>query len=157
MMRSNMQGKRSKARPAVQLLLISGILCGIPLLVFSAGANPDALLATMQRELQRASAALAKSDPAPYYLSYSVSDFDGATVAAMNGSLLVSSHATAASGGRGNARGLVRAGQYAWPEPGLRDEFGHCFPWMEIRTPRLACFGSLPIANTSGLLRRLCK
>ena len=92
MMRSNMQGKRSKARPAVRLLLISGILCGIPLLVFSAGANPDALLATMQRELQRASAALAKSDPAPYYVSYSVSDFDGATIVAMNGSLVISSH-----------------------------------------------------------------
>jgi TldD protein len=92
MMRSKMQGKRSKARPAVQLLLISGILCGIPLLVLAAEANPDALLATMQRELQRASAALAKSDPAPYYVSYSVSDFDGATVAPMNGSVVVSSH-----------------------------------------------------------------
>ena len=44
MMRSNMQGKRSKARPAVQLLLISGILSGIPRLVFSAVANPDGLL-----------------------------------------------------------------------------------------------------------------
>src|SRR5271154_1302879 len=93
MMRSKMEAKRSNARLAVQLLLISGVLCGIPMLVFSAGTNPDALLATMQRELQRASAALAKSDPAPYYLSYAVTDSDSAGVAAMNGSLLVSSHA----------------------------------------------------------------
>jgi TldD protein len=85
------QGTRSKTLPALQLLLAFGILCGIPLLVFSAAANPDALLATMQRELQRASAALAKSDPAPYYMSYSVSDSDNAAVAAMNGSLLLSS------------------------------------------------------------------
>jgi TldD protein len=92
MMQSNGQVRRSKARLAVQVLLISGIFCGIPLLLFSAGTNSDALLATMQRELQRAGAALAKSDPAPYYLGYSVSDFDGATVAAMNGSLLLSSH-----------------------------------------------------------------
>ena len=92
-MRSKTEAKRSKTRLAFQLLLISGILCGIPILVFSAGTNPDALLATMQRELQRASAALAKSDPAPYYLSYAVTDSDSAGVAAMNGSLLVSSHA----------------------------------------------------------------
>src|SRR5579862_6375843 len=89
---SKMQGERSRARRAVRFLLISGIVCGVPLLAFSAGATPDGLLATMQRELQRASAALAKSDPAPYYLSYSVSDSDSATVAAMNGSLLVSTH-----------------------------------------------------------------
>src|SRR5580704_8854216 len=93
MMQSKMPGKRSKAGPVIQLLLISSILWGIPLLVFSAGTNPDSLLATMQRELQRASAALAKSDPAPYFVSYTVSDFDGATVSAMNGALLVSSHA----------------------------------------------------------------
>jgi TldD protein len=73
-------------------LLVVVILCGIPLLVFSAAGNPDTLLATMQKELQRASAALAKSDPAPYFLSYSVADLDSAAVVAMNGSLVVSSH-----------------------------------------------------------------
>lgn len=85
------QRTRSNVPPAVQLLLTFGILCGIPLVMFPAAANPDALLATMQRELQRASAALAKSDPAPYYMSYSVSDSDSADVAAMSGSLLFSS------------------------------------------------------------------
>jgi len=72
--------------------LVGAILCGVPLLVFSAAANPETLLATMQRELQRASAALAKSDPAPYFLSYSVADLDSATVVAMNGSIVISAH-----------------------------------------------------------------
>ncbi len=68
------------------------ILCSIPLLVLSAAGNPDTLLATMQKELQRANAALAKADPAPYFLSYSVADLDSAAVVAMNGSLVISSH-----------------------------------------------------------------
>jgi predicted Zn-dependent protease len=46
----------------------------------------------MQKELQRASAALAKSDPALYFLSYSVADMDSASMLAANGSLVVSSH-----------------------------------------------------------------
>lgn len=91
-MQLKMQGGRSKAGPAVQLLIIYSVLFGVPLLMFSAGADPDTLLATMQRELQRASAALSKSDPAPYYMSYSVSDIDGTTIAAMNGSLVASLH-----------------------------------------------------------------
>ncbi len=73
-------------------LLVVAILCCIPLLVFSAAANPETLLATMQKELQRANAALAKADPAPYFLSYSVADLDSAAVVAMNGSLVISSH-----------------------------------------------------------------
>ena len=87
-MRSKRPGFWSLFRP----LLVCATLCGIPLLVFSAAANPDTLLATMQKELQRASAALAKSDPEPYFMSYSVSDFDDANVAAANGSLVVSTH-----------------------------------------------------------------
>ena len=73
-------------------LLVVAILCSIPLLVLSAAGNPDTLLATMQKELQRANAALAKSDPAPYFLSYSVADLDSAAVVATNGSLVISSH-----------------------------------------------------------------
>jgi predicted Zn-dependent protease len=42
----------------------------------------------MQRELQRAGAALAKSAPPTYYISYSVSDVAGATLAASNGAML---------------------------------------------------------------------
>jgi predicted Zn-dependent protease len=65
----------------------------MPGLIFSAGPAPDALLTTMQRELQRAGAALAKSDPPAYFLSYAVADVDGASLAASNGAMLTSSRA----------------------------------------------------------------
>lgn len=44
----------------------------------------------MQHELQRATASLAKSSPAPYYLSYSATDLDGVLVAGGNGSVSLS-------------------------------------------------------------------
>ena len=74
-------------RAAVSSLLL---LCGIPLAALSSPPRPDVLLQTMQRELQRATSSLAKSDPAPYYLSYAVSDGDGATIAGSGGGLLAS-------------------------------------------------------------------
>jgi TldD protein len=46
----------------------------------SRNEKKDALLSTMQQELQRAQASLGKLDPAPYYLSYSVYD-QGVSVA----------------------------------------------------------------------------
>src|ERR1700689_541314 len=62
--------------------------CGIPR--FSAGSAPDLLLQTMQQELKRANTLLAKSEPAPYYLSYAVTDIDGSAIVAANGSLMIS-------------------------------------------------------------------
>jgi len=44
----------------------------------------------MQRELERATASLAKSSPAPYFLSYAVTDTDGEVVVGTNGSLGIS-------------------------------------------------------------------
>ena len=44
----------------------------------------------MQHELHRATTSLAKSDPAPYYLSYAVSDGVGIAIAATGGGLIVS-------------------------------------------------------------------
>ncbi|HYL68337.1 MAG TPA: hypothetical protein VEX69_04160, partial [Candidatus Limnocylindria bacterium] len=44
----------------------------------------------MQRELQRATTALSKSNPAPYYLSYTATDIDGFFIAGANGSLISS-------------------------------------------------------------------
>jgi TldD protein len=85
--------KRPRSRrliPAATLLIALGTA---PLLTRSAGPAPDALLTAMQRELQRASAALAKEDPPAYYLSYSVADVDDATLAASNGAPLSSSRA----------------------------------------------------------------
>jgi TldD protein len=44
----------------------------------------------MQQELKRATTALAKSDPAPYYLSYDVTDGEGTTIVGADGGLLIS-------------------------------------------------------------------
>jgi TldD protein len=48
----------------------------------------DILLATMQRELQRATIHLKRLDPAPYFVSYSVYDQEGTVVVGGLGSLL---------------------------------------------------------------------
>jgi TldD protein len=66
------------------------ILCLPASALFSATSPPDALLTAAQKELQRANSALAKSDPAPYFISYSIADADSATIAASNGGLLMS-------------------------------------------------------------------
>src|SRR6202050_1138197 len=63
-------------------------VCVIP--NFSSGSAPDSLLQILQDELKRANASLAKSDPAPYYLSYAVADSKGTVIVAMNGSLVLS-------------------------------------------------------------------
>jgi TldD protein len=63
-----------------------------------ATAKADPLLTTMQRELQRASAELAKSQPAPYYLSYTVRDQDATFVAAGQGAIISSIQARARLG-----------------------------------------------------------
>jgi TldD protein len=72
------------------------------LLVLFAGANfawsrdgvpdsePDPVLKTMQQELERAKSGLAKSDPAPYFISYSVYDQELVGVAGSLGSILTS-------------------------------------------------------------------
>jgi TldD protein len=62
----------------------------IPLGASSSNAREDVLLTTMQRELKRATTSLVKSDPAPYYLSYAVTDSNAIAIVASNGSLLFS-------------------------------------------------------------------
>ena len=52
---------------------------------------PDPILAVMQAELNRAKTDLAKSDPAPYYLSYTVNDQDAIVIAGSYGGLLTDS------------------------------------------------------------------
>ena len=68
--------------PALLLLCIS-----IP-----AWSRSDVLLQTLQRELERATASLAKSDPAPYFITYSVNVGEGVTIVASNGSLVLSTN-----------------------------------------------------------------
>src|SRR5208282_5803221 len=78
---------RPFVRPVVCVLLV---VFSIPFAALSSPPRPDVLLQTMQRELQRATASLAKADPAPYFLSYSVVDVDAMTIAGANGALIVS-------------------------------------------------------------------
>ena len=54
----------------------------------AAVAAADPLLQTMQTELNRAKTSLAKSDPAPYYLSYTVNDQEQIVIAGSYGALL---------------------------------------------------------------------
>ncbi len=53
--------------------------------------TPDPVLKTMQGELQRASVDLAKTDPAPYYISYTLYDQSQIVLAGAYGSLLTNS------------------------------------------------------------------
>ena len=75
---------------AIILALAAGSVA-VPLGAHSAGSQPDLLLQTMQRELHRATTDLAKSDPAPYYLGYSVADVSGTVIVATNGAIAISS------------------------------------------------------------------
>lgn len=69
-------------------------LAGLPLALAndgkggSAAPREDVLLKTMQAELQRAQAGLAKSDPPPYYIGYTVYDQKYVVLAGAYGSLL---------------------------------------------------------------------
>jgi TldD protein len=56
----------------------------------AARATPNDLMTVMLRELNRATASLAKSDPAPYFLSYAVSDVDTVGIVASDGGLILS-------------------------------------------------------------------
>jgi len=78
---------RAILRPLILLLVIP---CCVPFGRTVSGAAADALLAAMQRELERATASLGKSSPAPYFLSYAVTDTDGEVVVGTNGSLGIS-------------------------------------------------------------------
>ena len=75
-------------RPAVAVLTVA---CLLPIAPLASSPSSDALLETMQRELHRATDSLAKSDPAPYYLSYTATDVDADVIVGANGSILNSS------------------------------------------------------------------
>jgi len=75
------------SRPLSLLLVAASFIPGGAL---SSGARSDVLLEAMQRELTRATASLAKSDPAPYYVSYGATDMASVVIVGSNGSLIVS-------------------------------------------------------------------
>jgi len=56
-------------------------------------SQDDLILATMEKELRRGQAELARQDPAPYFISYSVTDGEGLAVMGAQGGILSSSHA----------------------------------------------------------------
>jgi len=70
-----------------------------------AASNTDPLVAAMQKELNRAKTDLAKSDPAPYFLSYTVYDQNELQIVGSYGALLVSG-----GGHRRNADVVMRVG-----------------------------------------------
>ena len=73
---------------AFQLMTLPCIPAGTDASRAAAAASVDPVLASMQKELNRATADLGKSDPAPYYLSYTVYDQDQVVIAAAYGGLL---------------------------------------------------------------------
>jgi TldD protein len=88
---------RSNMRLMTALLLATQ-LSFVPLAASSAAADkpassvaPDTVLATMRTELNRAKTDLGKSDPAPYFLSYTVYDQDQILIAAAYGGILSNS------------------------------------------------------------------
>jgi len=83
-------------------------LAAFPLGAFTSSPAANVVLNTMQQELQRATKSLAKTDPAPYYLSYAVTDTDETAVAASNGSVIYS-----ASVDRRQADVMMRVGTVA--------------------------------------------
>jgi hypothetical protein len=59
----------------------------VPLNQISYASAPDILLASVQRELQHATAALAKTNPAPYYISYTAADINATVIVGISGML----------------------------------------------------------------------
>ena len=83
-------------------------LATFPLSALTSSPTANIVLTTMQQELQRATKSLAKTDPAPYYMSYAVTDTDETAVAASNGSVIYS-----ASVDRRQADVMMRVGSVA--------------------------------------------
>jgi TldD protein len=96
-----------KTRPWFPFLIVLA-LCAFPPGAFTSSPTANVVLTTMQQELQRATKSLAKTDPAPYYLSYAVTDTDETDVAASNGSVIYS-----ASINRRQADVMMRVGSVA--------------------------------------------
>jgi predicted Zn-dependent protease len=112
--------------------------CGIPLTALHSAPRPDVLLDTMQRELHRAIASLEKSDPATYYLSYSVADATSVTIAGTAGSLIVSSE-----GHRRQADVIMRVGSAALDNTHSQNR------------PSGIVSGSLPLSDDSDSIARV--
>src|SRR6202161_321589 len=96
-------------RPLFRVAIFTVLaLCAFPLGAFTSAPAANLVLTTMHHEWHRATPSLAKTDPAPYYLSYAVTDTDETAVAASNGSVIYS-----ASVDRRQADVMMRVGTVA--------------------------------------------
>jgi TldD protein len=96
-------------RPLFRVAIFTVLaLCAFPLGAFTSAPAANIVLTTMQQELHRATTSLAKTDPAPYYMSYAVTDTEETAVAASNGSVIYS-----ASVNRRQADVMMRVGSVA--------------------------------------------
>ena len=78
-------------RPRSLFYSSTALLISILAIVAAAAEkNDDILLATVEHELQRAHTDLAKLDPAPYFISYTIHDQSFVTVVASHGSVISS-------------------------------------------------------------------
>ena len=79
-----------KAVSLALFLLLVALLGQKPL--HAQSATDDVLLATMEKELHRGQAELAKQDPTPYFTSYNVTDGEALVILSDQGGVLTSSH-----------------------------------------------------------------
>ena len=87
-----MNSKKAVSRRIFLPLLLVALLGQKPLHAQKPPTG-DVLLATMEKELHRGQAELAKQDPAPYFTSYNVSDGESLVILSDQGGVLTSSHA----------------------------------------------------------------
>jgi predicted Zn-dependent protease len=104
----------------------------------AAGSAPDAVLQTMKAELNRATTELGKSEPAPYYLSYTVYDQNFVILVGAYGSLLTDTTLQ-----RRQADVRMRVGT-----PTLDNTHGQS-------RPSGLSFGSLPIGDDKDAIARV--
>lgn len=87
-----MNSKKAVFLRIILPLLLVTLLGQKPLLAQNP-ATDDVLLATMEKELHRGQAELAKQDSAPYFTSYNVTDGESLVILSDQGGVLTSSHA----------------------------------------------------------------
>jgi len=76
----------------LRVFLVCTVVClsAWPLAGADTAPKGDVLLATMQKELERANTALSGADPKPYFVSYSALDQEQMAVVAAHGALITS-------------------------------------------------------------------
>jgi TldD protein len=91
----NSEKVKSHLSPLLRIFLLLTVVLGqIPAHAQKGpAATDDLLLTTMEKELHRGEAQLAKQDPAPYFTSYNVTDSDSLVILSAQGGLLTSTRA----------------------------------------------------------------